>query len=85
MEFGEKMQLLRKERGLTQASHAEELYVSRAAVFKWESGRGYPGSERGWDEKRCEPGGRKHDCRIYLCVPGWGVIAMTRCRREVCV
>ena len=22
-------------------------------------------------KKRCEPGGRKHDCRIYQCVPGW--------------
>lgn len=43
MEFGEKMQLLRKERGLTQAELAEQLFVSRAAVFKWESGRGYPG------------------------------------------
>ena len=38
MEFGEKMQLLRKERGLTQAELAEQLFVSRAAVFKWESG-----------------------------------------------
>lgn len=40
MEFGEKLQLLRKERGLTQAELAEQLFVSRAAVSKWESGRG---------------------------------------------
>lgn len=43
MEFGEKLQLLRKERGLTQAELAEQLFVSRAAVSKRESGRGYPG------------------------------------------
>lgn len=43
MEFGEKLQLLRKERGLTQEELAEQLFVSRAAVSKWESGRGYPG------------------------------------------
>ena len=42
MEFGEKLQELRKEKGLTQEELAESLYVSRTAVSKWESGRGYP-------------------------------------------
>lgn len=42
MEFNEKLQLLRKQKGLTQEELAEQLYVSRAAVSKWESGRGYP-------------------------------------------
>lgn len=42
MEFGEKLQLLRKQRGLTQEELAQALYVSRTAVSKWESGRGYP-------------------------------------------
>jgi len=42
MEFNEKLQILRKEKGLTQEQLAESLYVSRAAVSKWESGRGYP-------------------------------------------
>lgn len=42
MEFNEKLQELRKRKGLTQEQLAESLYVSRTAVSKWESGRGYP-------------------------------------------
>ena len=42
MEFHEKLQELRKSRGLTQEELAEVLYVSRTAISKWESGRGYP-------------------------------------------
>ena len=42
MEFNEKLQALRKQKGLTQEELAGLLYVSRTAVSKWESGRGYP-------------------------------------------
>ena len=42
MEFNAKLQELRKKKGLTQEELAEALYVSRTAISKWESGRGYP-------------------------------------------
>ena len=45
MEFNEKLQGLRKQKGLTQEELAEKLYVSRTAISKWESGRGYPNIE----------------------------------------
>ena len=42
MEFHEKLQELRKQSDLTQEELAQKLFVSRTAVSKWESGRGYP-------------------------------------------
>ena len=45
MEFKEKLQELRKKKGLTQEELAKSLYVSRTAISKWESGRGYPSIE----------------------------------------
>lgn len=45
MELGEKLQELRRQKGLTQEELAGILYVSRTAVSKWESGRGIPNIE----------------------------------------
>ena len=42
MEFNEKLQKLRTGQNLTQEELADSLHVSRTAVSKWESGRGYP-------------------------------------------
>ena len=42
MEFSEKLQKLRKSKGLTQEQLAQQLFVSRTAISKWESDRGYP-------------------------------------------
>ena len=38
MEFNEKLQQLRTGKNLTQEQLAEQLYVSRTAISKWESG-----------------------------------------------
>ncbi|WP_373897824.1 helix-turn-helix domain-containing protein [Haloimpatiens sp. FM7315] len=45
MEFNEKLQQLRGKKNLTQEQLAEQLYVSRTAISKWESGKGYPNIE----------------------------------------
>ena len=42
MIFSEKLQLIRKNKGLTQEELAEKLDISRQAVAKWESGQAYP-------------------------------------------
>ena len=45
MEFNAKLQQLRTGKNLTQEQLAEQLYVSRTAISKWESGKGYPNIE----------------------------------------
>ena len=45
MEFHEKLQQLRQQKDLTQEQLAQQLFVSRTAISKWESGRGYPNLE----------------------------------------
>lgn len=42
MTFGEKLKKLRTDKSLTQDELAEKLYVTRTAISKWESDRGYP-------------------------------------------
>lgn len=46
MSFGEQLPAVRRRSGLTQEQFAEQLQVSRQAVSKWESGRGYPEIEK---------------------------------------
>jgi len=42
IEFGEKVKKLREEKGMTQQTMAEHLYVTRQAVSRWECGARYP-------------------------------------------
>lgn len=44
--FGERLQQLRRKNDLTQEEFAAQLKVSRQAVSKWESSRGYPEIEK---------------------------------------
>ena len=46
MTFGEKIQKLRKEAGLSQEELAYQLGVSRQAISKWERDNGYPETEK---------------------------------------
>ena len=46
MSFGDRLQALRHGSGLTQEEFAQQLKVSRQAVSKWESSRGYPEIEK---------------------------------------
>ena len=46
MNFAENLQNLRKKKNMTQDELAEKLQVSRQAVSKWESGSGYPETEK---------------------------------------
>lgn len=46
MSLGEQLQLLRRGHNLTQEQFAEQLKVSRQAVSKWESSKGYPEIEK---------------------------------------
>lgn len=43
MTFGEKLRQLREQSGLTQEQLAQKIYVTRTAISKWETDRGYPG------------------------------------------
>lgn len=45
MTFGEIIKKLRTDNGLTQDELAEKIYVTRTAISKWESGRGFPNIE----------------------------------------
>lgn len=42
IEFGEKIKKLREEKGMTQQTMADKLFVTRQAVSRWESGSRYP-------------------------------------------
>ena len=46
MEIGERLQQLRKEKGISQEKLAEQLHVTRQAVSKWETGQSYPDLDR---------------------------------------
>ena len=43
MAFGDRLAEVRRGHGLTQEQFAEQLQVSRQAVSKWETGKGWPG------------------------------------------
>ena len=42
VEFGEQLRKAREAKGLTQQTLAEQLFVTRQAVSKWECGERYP-------------------------------------------
>lgn len=45
MDFNEKLKYLRKNKKWTQEELPQKLFISRTAISKWESGRGFPNIE----------------------------------------
>lgn len=45
MNFANKLKELRQKKGISQAKLAEDIYVSRSAIAKWENGLGIPSDE----------------------------------------
>ncbi len=43
--FSEKLKELRKNKGITQEELAEQIFISRSAIAKWEQGKGLPNKE----------------------------------------
>lgn len=46
MKFKDKLQVLRKEKGMSQEKLAEKIGISRQAVAKWETGQSYPDMDK---------------------------------------
>ncbi len=46
MDFADKLKIIRAERNMTQENLAELLNVSRQSISKWETGAGYPETEK---------------------------------------
>ncbi len=46
MDFSQKLKRIRKENGMSQEELASQLNVSRQAVSKWESGQGFPETDK---------------------------------------
>ncbi|WP_407946254.1 helix-turn-helix domain-containing protein [Peribacillus butanolivorans] len=45
MELGEHLQKLREQKNMSREELAQEMNVSRQAVYKWENNKGYPDIE----------------------------------------
>ncbi len=45
MELGEQLQKLREQKNMSREELAQEMNVSRQAVYKWENNKGYPDIE----------------------------------------
>ena len=41
-EFGKKIMMLRKQKGMTQTKLAEQINVSNKTISRWETGEGFP-------------------------------------------
>lgn len=86
MNFSEKLQILRKNKGLTQEALADKLNVSRQAVAKWKSGQAYPDTYVGGEYTyKCSVNGDFtwfqgyeeiyfHDKKVYECFFHGGVM-----------
>lgn len=54
VEFGEQLRRAREEKGMTQQSLAEQLYVTRQAVSRWECGYSVYDTASGLLDEKCQ-------------------------------
>jgi DNA-binding XRE family transcriptional regulator len=66
--LGDNMKTLRKRKGYSQETLAEQLHVARQTISKWEKGTGFPGKTVGSERDIAKGATLKRVLNVYLTV-----------------